>query len=53
MENERQEMRKGPQTRQDIIRKAAPIFQYGYEGAALSDPMKATGLDNRSVPLKD
>ena len=39
-------MRKGEQTRQDIIRKAAPLFnQHGYEGAALSDLMKATGLE--------
>ena len=31
-------MRKGEQTRQEIIRKAAPIFnQRGYEGAALSE----------------
>src|SRR5229473_2471351 len=31
-------MRKGEQTRQEIIRKAAPIFnQRGYDGAALSD----------------
>jgi len=38
------EMRKGDQTRQEIIREAAPIFnQHGYEGAALSDLMKATG----------
>jgi TetR/AcrR family transcriptional repressor of nem operon len=38
-------VRKGDQTRQDIIRKAAPIFnQKGYDGAALSDLMRATGL---------
>ncbi|MGC1255795.1 MAG: TetR/AcrR family transcriptional regulator [Candidatus Acidiferrales bacterium] len=38
-------MRKGEQTRQEIIRKAAPIFnQRGYEGAALSELMQATGL---------
>ena len=31
-------MRKGEQTRQEIIRRAAPIFnQKGYHGAALSD----------------
>lgn len=44
------EMRKGEQTRQDIIRKAASIFnQYGYEGAALSDLMKATGLEKGGI----
>jgi TetR/AcrR family transcriptional regulator, transcriptional repressor for nem operon len=38
-------MRKGERTRHAIIRKAAPIFnQRGYEGAALSDLMQATGL---------
>ena len=38
-------MRKGEQTRQEIIRKAATIFnQRGYDGAALSDLMRATGL---------
>jgi hypothetical protein len=38
-------MRKGEQTRQEIIRKAAPLFnQKGYEGTALSDLMQATGL---------
>lgn len=43
-------MRKGEQTRQDIIRKAAPIFnQRGYEGAALSDLMKATGLEKGGI----
>ena len=43
-------MRKGQQTRQDIIRKAAPIFnQQGYEGAALSDLMKATGLEKGGI----
>jgi hypothetical protein len=36
-------MRKGEQTRQEIIRKAAPIFnQKGYEDAALSALMEAT-----------
>jgi TetR/AcrR family transcriptional regulator, transcriptional repressor for nem operon len=36
-------MRKGEQTRREIIRKAAPIFNHkGYEGAALSDLMRAT-----------
>ena len=43
-------MRKGEQTRQDIIRKAAPIFnQRGYDGAALSDLMKATGLEKGGI----
>jgi TetR/AcrR family transcriptional regulator, transcriptional repressor for nem operon len=43
-------MRKGEQTRQEIIRKAAPIFnQHGYEGAALSDLMKATGLEKGGI----
>src|SRR5262245_18213680 len=43
-------MRKGDQTRQEIIRKAAPIFnQHGYEGAALSDLMKATGLEKGGI----
>ena len=38
-------MRKGEHTRQEIIRKAAPVFnQRGYDGAALSDLMKATRL---------
>ena len=43
-------MRKGEQTRQEIIRKAAPIFnQKGYEGAALSDLMRATGLGKGGI----
>src|SRR5712692_4643686 len=43
-------MRKGDETRQQIIRKAAPIFnQHGYEGAALSDLMKATGLEKGGI----
>jgi len=43
-------MRKGEQTRRDIIRKAAPIFnQRGYEGAALSDLMEATGLEKGGI----
>src|SRR5579864_3251224 len=43
-------MRKGEQTRQDIIRKAAPIFnQKGYDGAALSDLMRATGLEKGGI----
>ena len=43
-------MRKGEQTRQDIIRQAAPIFnQRGYEGTALSELMKATGLEKGGI----
>jgi TetR/AcrR family transcriptional repressor of nem operon len=43
-------MRKGEQTRQAIIRKAAPIFnQRGYDGAALSDLMRATGLEKGGI----
>ena len=43
-------MRKGEQTRQEIIRKAAPIFnQRGYQGAALSDLMRATGLEKGGI----
>jgi len=43
-------MRKGEQTRRNIIRKAAPIFnQRGYEGAALSDLMEATGLEKGGI----
>ena len=43
-------MRKGEQTRQEIIRRAAPIFnQKGYNGAALSDLMTATGLEKGGI----
>ena len=43
-------MRKGEQTRQEIIRKAAPIFnQRGYDGAALSDLMRATGFEKGGI----
>jgi TetR/AcrR family transcriptional regulator, transcriptional repressor for nem operon len=43
-------MSKGEQTRQEIIRKAAPIFnQSGYEGATLSDLMRATGLEKGGI----
>ena len=43
-------MRKGEKTRREIIRKAAPIFnQRGYEGAALSDLMEATGLEKGGI----
>lgn len=47
---EKQPLRKGDQTRQDIIRKAAPIFnQRGFEGAALSALMRATGLEKGGI----
>ena len=43
-------MHKGERTRQEIIRKAAPIFnERGYEGAALSHLMKATGLEKGGI----
>jgi TetR/AcrR family transcriptional regulator, transcriptional repressor for nem operon len=43
-------MRKGERTRHEIIRKAASIFnEKGYEGAALSDLMKATGLEKGGI----
>src|SRR6202163_1483120 len=43
-------MRKGEQTRQEIIRKAAPIFnKKGYDGAALSDLMEATSLEKGGI----
>jgi TetR/AcrR family transcriptional repressor of nem operon len=43
-------MRKGDETRQGIIRKAAPIFnRKGYSGAALSDLMRATGLEKGGI----
>jgi TetR/AcrR family transcriptional repressor of nem operon len=43
-------VRKGEQTRQEIIRKAAPIFnQKGYDGAAVSDLMRATGLEKGGI----
>jgi TetR/AcrR family transcriptional repressor of nem operon len=43
-------VRKGEQTRQEIILKAALIFnQKGYDGAALSDLMKATGLEKGGI----
>ena len=38
-------MRKGEETRQTIIAKAAPLFnQQGYAGASMADIMAATGL---------
>src|SRR5260370_1007560 len=43
-------MRKGEQTRREIIRTAAAIFnQKGYNGAALSDLMRATGLEKGGI----
>src|SRR5258708_10892076 len=43
-------MRKGEQSGRDIIRKAAPILnQKGYDGAALSDLMRATGLEKGGI----
>lgn len=43
-------MRKGEETRREIIRRAAPIFnQRGYDGAALSDLMRATGLEKGGI----
>jgi TetR/AcrR family transcriptional repressor of nem operon len=43
-------VRKGDQTRQEIIRKSAPIFnQKGYSGTALSDLMRATGLEKGGI----
>jgi site-specific recombinase XerD len=48
-----QKMREREQTRQEIIRTAAPIFnQKGYEGAALSDLMAATGLQKGGIYQK-
>jgi TetR/AcrR family transcriptional repressor of nem operon len=43
-------VRRGEQTRQEIIRKTAPIFkQKGYDGAALSDLMRPTGLEKGGI----
>jgi TetR/AcrR family transcriptional repressor of nem operon len=43
-------MTKGQQTRQEIIRSAAPIFnRKGFEGTAISDLMKATGLKKGGI----
>src|SRR5580692_10278256 len=43
-------MRKGEQTRLEIIHKAASIFnQQGFDGAALSDLMRATGLEKGGI----
>jgi TetR/AcrR family transcriptional repressor of nem operon len=41
---------KGAETRRAIIRQAAPIFnRKGYEGAAMSDLMSATGLEKGGI----
>ena len=43
-------MSKGQQTRKEIIRLAAPIFnQKGFSGTALSDLMDATGLEKGGI----
>jgi TetR/AcrR family transcriptional regulator, transcriptional repressor for nem operon len=43
-------MSKGEETRQEIIRSAAPIFnRKGFEGTALSDLMNATGLKKGGI----
>jgi TetR/AcrR family transcriptional regulator, transcriptional repressor for nem operon len=41
---------KGEQTRNDIVRKSAPLFnQKGYEGTSLSDLMEVTGLQKGGI----
>jgi TetR/AcrR family transcriptional repressor of nem operon len=41
---------KGQQTKQEIVRKAAPLFnQKGYAGTSLSDLMDATGLQKGGI----
>jgi AcrR family transcriptional regulator len=42
-------VRRGEQTRQEIIRKAPLFNQRGYDGAALSDLMRATGLEKSGI----
>jgi TetR/AcrR family transcriptional regulator, transcriptional repressor for nem operon len=43
-------MSKGQQTRREIVRKAAALFnRKGYEGTALSDLMNATGLQKGGI----
>lgn len=43
-------MTKGEQTRQDIVRKAAPLFnQKGFAGTSLADLMDATGLQKGGI----
>ena len=44
------EVTKGEQTRREIVRKSAPLFnQKGYEGTSLSDLMEATGLQKGGI----
>jgi len=41
---------KGQETKQEIVRKAAPLFnQKGYAGTSLSDLMEATGLQKGGI----
>jgi len=41
---------KGQETKQEIVRKAAPLFnQKGYAGTSLSDLMDATGLQKGGI----
>ena len=43
-------MTKGEQTRREIVRKSAPLFnQKGFEGTSLSDLMEATGLQKGGI----
>jgi TetR/AcrR family transcriptional repressor of nem operon len=43
-------MTKGQRTKQEIVRKAAPLFnQKGYAGTSLSDLMDATGLQKGGI----
>ena len=43
-------MTKGEQTRREIVRKAAPLFnQKGFAGTSLSDLMEATGLQKGGI----
>ncbi len=43
-------MSKGQETKQEIVRKAAPLFnQKGYAGTSLSDLMDATGLQKGGI----
>jgi len=43
-------MTKGEQTRREIVRKAAPLFnQKGFEGTSLADLMDATGLQKGGI----
>ena len=50
MGGERAGSRKGEQTRQGITRKVAPIFnQRGYDGAALYNLLRVTGLEKGGI----